>query len=627
MAGLRFSLNDLKYGDFLGEANVVPKAKFLFEVSFEVANKIGGIYAVIKSKIPQMMKYYGDNYITIGYYDSTKAKYEFLEEGAGAFKKVFKSLEKKGIKCRYGRWHTEGMPRCILIDVTSFRCNANDIKTELWTDYQIDSIRSDDWFSEPIIWGRAAGMLIEELAANCGMKDSSAHFHEWMSGAGLLYLKKKKSPVATVFMTHATMLGRTIASFDEGAQEEFSKGVASGKNVDPKKAYEYCVEDKHLAEKACAANADVFTTVSEATALEAEYILAKAPDLVLQNGLETDRFPSMEELSYLHTKHKAKIISFLRGYFGAYYDLNIDDPRILYLSGRYEFRNKGIDIFLKSLGQLNNELKKGNTKKDVFAFIFVPADSDGENMDVLRNVSLYHSINNYITEILPDIRERMLTSLDKLASGKSSIGLISDGEQAELKRSYLEFRSKKGASAPLCAFDLKYDQSKDSVVRALMEEGLLNREEDRVKVIFYPKYLSNSDRLLGMSYKSMSIGCSAGIFPSFYEPWGYTPLEAAAYGSMTVTTDYAGYGQFIEKSSKTTKEQGIFVLKRRGKKDSEVVGALTSIIRKIIFDDKNDIIHRKNNAKALASLADWKILAKQYILAHNRAIDNLRKTK
>ena len=617
----------MKHGDFLGEAVVVPKAKFLFEVSFEVANKIGGIYAVIKSKIPQMLKYYGENYIAIGYYDSGKAKYKFLEEGAGAFKQVFKSLEKKGIKCRYGRWHTAGMPRCILIDVTSFRHNANDIKTELWANYQIDSIRSDNWFSEPIVWGRAAGMLIEELAENCGMQNSVAHFHEWMSGAGLLYLKKQKSPVATVFMTHATMLGRTIASFDEGAQDEFSKGISSGKNVDPKKAYEYCVEDKHLTEKACAANADVFTTVSDATALEAEYILAKAPDLVLQNGLETDRFPSMEELSYLHTKYKAKIVSFLRGYFGAYYDLHIDDPRILYLSGRYEFRNKGVDIFIKSLGQLNKELKQNGTKKDVFAFIFVPADSGGENMDVLQNISLYHSINNYITEILPDVRERMITSLDTLASNKGNLSLISDSEQAELKRSYLEFRSKKGASAPLCAFNLKYDQNKDSVVRTLMNEGLFNREEDKVKVIFYPKYLSNSDRLLGMSYKAMSIGCSAGIFPSFYEPWGYTPLEAAAYGSMTVTTDYAGYGQFIEKSAKTTKDQGIFVLKRRGKKDSEVVSALTSMLRKIIFDDKNDIIRRKNHAKALASLADWKILAKQYVLAHNMAVDNVRTTK
>ncbi|MCK5333401.1 MAG: hypothetical protein KAJ24_02730, partial [Candidatus Aenigmarchaeota archaeon] len=314
-------------------------------------------------------------------------------------------------------------------------------------------------------------------------------------------------------------------------------------------------------------------------------------------------------------------------YFGAYYDLHIDDPRILYLSGRYEFRNKGVDIFIKSLGQLNNELKQDKTKRDVFAFIFVPADSGSENMDVLQNVSLYHSINNYITEILPDVRERMITSLDKLASGKGNLSLISDSEQAELKRSYLEFRSKKGASAPLSAFDLKYDQSKDSVVRTLMNEGLLNREEDRVKVIFYPKYLSNSDRLLGMSYKAMSIGCSAGIFPSFYEPWGYTPLEAAAYGSMTVTTDYAGYGQFIEKSAKPTKDQGIFVLKRRGKKDNEVVSALTSILRKIIFDDKNDIIRRKNHAKALASLADWKILAKQYVLAHNMALDNVRTTK
>lgn len=602
-----------------GAENPVPEAKYLFEVSFEVANKVGGIYAVIKSKIPEMLKYYGENYYLIGYYDAEKAKYEFSEEDAGVLKPAFANLEKQKVKCKFGRWHTEGMPKCILIDIINLRPETNQIKTDLWFDYQIDSLRADSWFGDPVVWSKAAGMVVEELVKTCGMRKGVAHFHEWLAGGGILYLKKKKVPVGTVFTTHATVLGRTMASFDDKAQDEITSGAAAGKTVDPKKAYQYNVEAKHLMEKACAANAGAFTAVSNATSKEAEYILGKKTDVVLPNGLEIDKFPAMEELSYLHTKYKTKILEFLRGYFGAYYDPNLDDPRILYLSGRYEFRNKGIDVFVKGLGRLNSELKKNGYEKDIFAFIFVPSDVSSENLDVLENVSLYRSIEEYVHEIAPDICGRIVANLGGVTAEEKAC-VLSDGERSELKRLYLDFRSKAGKEVPMCAFKLNYDENNDMVLKALKSADLRNRKEDRVKVIFYPQYLSNSDRLLAMSYKAMSIGCSAGIFPSFYEPWGYTPLEAAAYGSISLTTDYAGYGQFLEDSNHLPEDTGVFVLKRRGKKDDDIVADLTTALRKIVLADKNEIIRRKHNAKITAGLADWRMLAKNYIYAHNIAI-------
>ena len=602
------------------------RADYFFEVSFEVANKVGGIYTVIASKAPVMLEKYNAGYITIGPWFEGKSKLEFTEKDAGEFKDAFMKLKSRGIKCHLGTWNIDGNPRAILIDFSVFaEKNKNQIKTDLWKKYNIDSIRADSWFDDPVCFSHAAGMLIDEISKKLKPKKCVAQFHEWMAGAGLLYLKSAKSNVGTVFTTHATMLGRTMAGVNENLHAEIESGLKKGITIDPQKAYHYGVEAKHLTEVACAKNADVFTTVSKTTAKEAEYILGKTPAVILPNGLSISNYPSMEDLSYMHKQNKTKIMNFLRAYFRPYYDVNLEDPRIMFIAGRYEYHNKGLDVFTESLGRLNQKLKNEKSDKDVFAFFLIPADADGENVDVLKDITLFKEIENYVDDLLPGVKHALINAITRGKDIREALKEhLTEKRIQEIKKQMIVFRSKEGHTPPLCAFNLKYDASNDSTIKGFKANGLLNRDEDRVKVIFYPAYLSNADRLLSLNYNAFLIGSSLGVFPSFYEPWGYTPVECAANGCLSITTDYAGFGKFIDENRKIAlndkKDRGIYILKREGKKYENCVEDLKNKLYEIITMNKNEIVEEKQIANRLAQITDWKVLGENYIKAHNAAI-------
>ncbi|MCK4967977.1 MAG: glycogen/starch synthase, partial [Candidatus Aenigmarchaeota archaeon] len=602
------------------------KADYFFEVSYEVANKVGGIYTVITSKAGIMAEKYGSGFMPVGPWIEGKSYLEFSEKDAGEFKDVFDKLAKRGIICKFGTWGILGSPNAILIDSSEFfKKNKNQIKTDLWNQYGIDSIRADCWFDDPIVFSYAAGILIDEISKKYKNKKCVAQFHEWLTGAGLLYLKNVKSKVGTVFTTHATMLGRTMAGVNENLHEKIETGLKHGITMDPQKAYHYGVESKHLTEIACAKNADVFTTVSKTTAKEAEFLLGRKPDVVLPNGLNLSKYPSMEDLSVLHKKYKMKITNFLRAYFRPYYDINVVDPRIMFISGRYEYHNKGIDMCVESLGRLNNELKNSGSKKDVFVFFLIPADINGENVEVLKNVTLFNEIENYVDDLLPEIKHSVIGAITR---GVELIGQIKDSitetHLQEIKKQMHEFRSKVGQIPPLCAFNLNYNLDDDSIIKGFKANGLLNRKEDRVKVIFYPAYLSNADRLISINYNSFIIGSSMGIFPSFYEPWGYTPVECAANGCLSITTDYAGFGKFIDENRITAlndkKDHGIYILKRENTSYDVCVETMKKKISDIVHMTKNEIVEEKHIANRLAYLTDWKYLGENYIEAHNIAL-------
>ncbi len=597
----------------------------IFEVSFEVANKVGGIYAVLSSKASQMVQHYGNDYYTIGYYDANSAKTEFEERSLGELAPVFESLQKEGVKCRFGRWMVPGYPNCILVDASGLKPKINELKKKLWEDYKIDSLRTDAWFNDPLVWSWGCGMLLEKLSHALKLKKPVAHFHEWLSGIAMLYVKKSPAHFAAVFTTHATMLGRTMAGFGEDIHKEIHDGIKAGRTVDLKKAYTYNMEAKHLTEIACAKTCDVMTTVSENLANEVQYILGRRPDVVLPNGLEMAGFEPMETLSYLHKRYKDKILEFLCGYFEPYYPINTEDPRILFTSGRYEYKNKGYDVFIEALAKLNNRMKAENIKKDVFAFFFVPSDISGENMDVLKNISMFHTIEESVTEILPSIKENIMYSLvsGKFDQAVKDCTILDVDEVTGLKKMSIAFRSKEGQNPPLSAFQLKYPEENDMILKNMRAQGLLNRKEDRVKVIFYPTYISKADRLLALDYYSLMTGSSIGVFPSYYEPWGYTPLEAAASGAIAITTDAAGYGQFIKEKNKGP-QAGIFVLQYLHKSAQECAEELNQLLYSITNMTKDEIIHQKHRAKELSALADWKSLAENYFRAHEIAKEKMK---
>jgi len=593
---------------------IKPTPEKVFEVSWEICNKVGGIWTVISSKAAQMKKHYKD-YTCIGPYFLDKAKDGFEEHHVPEdCIGICQELKEKGIRLHFGKWLIKGEPKAILIDFTDFKHMKDSIKREMYEKYKVDSINSNNSdYEDPLVWAYAAGMLIEKLAD----EKSVVQVHEWLAGVTLLYLKMKKPEVGTVFTTHATVMGRTLAS----ANVDLYGTVNGGKKLKlelmdiDKEAYNYKTEGKHLIEKASANNADVFTTVSEITGIEAKYILGKEPDALLPNGLDMEKFPTFEEESIEHRKIRHKIREFTMFYFFPYYNFNIRNTLFFFLAGRYEVHNKGIDVYLKALTQLNDRLKKDKSDKTIIAFILVPAGIRAVKYDILENRTYFSDIKEEIDSSIDAIHKDIIYTIlsDNKLNEKT---LFSEEFLSDIKKKMMKF--KKEGAPPVVTHEI--DDGNDAILSMLNELGLRNSEEDKIKVIFYPIYLTGADSLLDLDYYETMQGCHLGIFPSFYEPWGYTPVEAAALGISSVTTDLAGFGRFIAPKIKK-KHPGIQVIKRLNRSDDDVTSDLSTYMYKFANDKKHDRVANKIEARKLANLSDWKIMIENYIKAHNMALE------
>jgi glycogen synthase len=598
---------------------LTPEADYLFEASWEVCNKVGGIYTVIKSKAFQVMALY-KNYLLIGPYFENNAKLDFMEiDAPQEFKDVFESLRKEGIICHYGSWvEVKGKPLTILIEFNNIYSQKNDLKGMFWNDYRIDSMRGGWDFEEPMLWSYCVGRLIERIK-NSILKDKTivAQFHEWLSAFALLYLKKNCPGIATVFTTHATTLGRSISGNGVDLYSVFN-------TLDPlREAYNNNVEAKHLTERAAALNADIFTTVSEITGIEAEKFLGRKPEVLVLNGLDIDRFPSFEETSIKHITSRDKIRELLTYYFFPYYTFDVSKTLIFYTVGRYEFRNKGYDLLIKALGRLNNILKKERQNfsvhpeeaKNIAIMIWVPMENHGLKLEVLENKNYYMHIKNYVTANAPEILTRLI--YDFIAK-KDHIenNLLTENFLSDIKKDIVVFERK--GIPPLSTHNI--DESNNAIINCLKENQLLNRKEDIVKVVVEPVYLDGTDGFVDLTYYDAMVGCHLGLFPSYYEPWGYTPLESATLGVPALTTDLSGYGMFVK--SKVTNSKGMMVLERLSKNEDYVINNFTKMLYDFSKLSHAERVECKLNAKMISSLADWKMLIENYVLAHNMAIQN-----
>ncbi len=609
-------------------------ADVLFEVSWEVCNKVGGIYTVVKSKSAKMVEVYANNYFLIGPYFAINSIGEFHEELPNEpFKSVFDELKKLGIICHFGTWISESNPSVILIDFVNYKNKINDVKSELWEFYRIDSLRATQDYDEPVIWSYTVGILLEKLAKfyNVCKRDNNnknnennengkkivAHFHEWLSGVGLLYLKKNNVKVASVFTTHATVLGRTLASSNMDLYNIWDKIDSD------KEAYTHNVEAKHFVEKNSAAFADVFTTVSEITGMEAGYLLKKNPDILLPNGLDMAKFPSFEEIVIRHKIQRDKIREFMFYYFFPYSTFDPKETLIYFMAGRYEFHDKGIDIYIKALGKLNERLRQSKSKKTVVAFIWVPANFRNIKSELLENKTVYQHIKEALEDIKGDVEKNMIYSL--IANKRIEKETLFDEEFLIDFKGLIARLLKKG-KPQLLTHDL-YGEG-DIILESIISANLKNEEQDRVKIVYYPIYLSGADGLLNLTYYEAMQGSHLGVFPSYYEPWGYTPLEAGALGVSSVTTDLAGFGRYFSESCRECVERdmpGIFVLKRLNRSDDDVVNQLSNIMFKFANLSKEDRIANKLDARKVASQADWRIFINNYIKAHNLAVGKVYK--
>lgn len=590
------------------------KPDFLFEISWEACNKVGGIYAVLQSKAARMVEHYGETYMLLGpFFNSEKLKGEFEETAAPEeWKADSLALANEGIKLHWGEWLIEGYPRVCLIDVAEFLRETNGIKQKLWEYYQIDSLNAPDDFNHPIVWGWACGKALEIFASKLKDKKIVAHIHEWLAAGALLYVASAKVNIKTVFTTHATVMGRTIAEQGLPLYEHIS-------DIDTlKEAYRYGVAAKHLTEKSAAKYANALTTVSEITAREVEHFLERKPDIILPNGLDLKKYPTMEEIAVKHHTYRERMREFLLYYFLPYYEIDIPNTLFYFISGRYEMENKGIDVFIKALGKVNNSLKKEKKSKTIITFLFIPTGVGGINGEIIENREHFNDIKRIFDEAHDTTSGNLLYGV--IAGKELGSEFLLGKEQSHALEMKIKKLKKTGAP-PTHTHDLM--NRNDRILNLLREVSLVNQVADRVKVIYYPVYISGGDGLLNLDYEQVIMGSHFGIFPSSYEPWGYTPLETAALGVASLTTDMAGFGEFIGNiEDKETRDElkGIYVLERYKKSEDEVIQKLADIMIDYAKLSREERVENKLRARRLSEYADWRELIQYYFDAHKKAL-------
>ncbi len=534
----------------------------LFEVSWEVCNKVGGIYTVVSSKAQEAVKRFGDNYFLLGPMrdvnpgfiegqpgDADSAQWETFRRAAAIH----------NLKCRFGRWAIPGSPKVILVDWRG-RYNQNQLLYDLWHDYGVDSLTGGWDYVEPVMFSTTCG---EAIAAFAGLlSDASeselrvaAHFHEWMCGAGLLYLKKHAPKISTVFTTHATVLGRSMAGSGRDIYSQMGQINAA------QEASNYGVVAKHSMESAVAREADCFTTVSALTANEAAAFLGSRPDLLTLNGLSLNSIPDHSTDRSAAENARAGILTVASRLLR--HELPID-TRIVLISGRYEFRNKGIDLFLDALAELNRS--RSAELPPVLALCAVMGGHNGVNPSAVS------------------------------------------GDPAK----------KPPVGSNWIATHAIFDIEHDPIVSRCLALGLDNRPDNPVQVIFNPAQLNGSDGFFNMTYEEVLSGCDAGVFPSWYEPWGYTPQEAAAFAVPTVTSDLAGFGQWV-------REQGFFegasVIERAHVPYEEILRQLVRELNVLTELSEEARLARRKAVRRLAAETDWEKFYTAYDEAYALAAD------
>lgn len=536
------------------------KPDYIFETSWEVCNQIGGIYTVISTKANSMVNKFHDQYILIGpdVWKETTANPDFIEDKS-LLSEWQEAASQQDIKVRVGRWNIESKPLIILVGFTHLYSQKDEIFAHLWESFRLDSISGQWDYIEPAIFGYAAGQAIESFYKFylSTYQNVVAHFHEWMTGTGVLYLKEKLPFVGTAFTTHATVLGRSIAGNGLPLYENLSK-------YDPlKMAERFGVISKNSIETLSARQADVFTTVSAITSTECKQFLGKPADVLTLNGFNNNFVPSADVFNEIRAKARQTILGIAYKLSG----ISLPDDTFLVLnSGRYEFKNKGIDLFIEALGKLN---KDQSNKKHILAVIAVPADHDGP-VDVFSEN----------TPIDPHTENQHLTH--------------------------------------------KLTYTNDPILREVVNHGLMNSPNDKVHLIFIPVYLNGQDGVVNLNYYDFLTAFDYSAFPSYYEPWGYTPMESIAFGIPTITTDFAGFGTWVNENSHSA-QHAILVINRKGIKDEVAASLIASGIKDYI--ENGDIEATSREAKEISEKLLWENLNDNYIQAWKVALKAAKKRK
>lgn len=540
--------------------------EYIFESSWEVCNKVGGIYTVLSSRALTLQKELGDNLIFIGPDFGEETPY-FTED-----KRLYIDWvnQEKELALRVGRWNVPGNPIAILVDFKPFFALKNDIYTWLWEHYQVDSLHAYGDYDEASMFSYAAGRVVESFYRYYlnGNRRVVYHGNEWMTGLGLLYVKNKVPEIATIFTTHATSIGRSIAGNNKPLYQYLD--AYNGNQM----ADELNMQSNHSIELRTAHNVDCFTTVSDITALECKELLDKPVDVVLPNGFENDFVPKGAAFTRKRKLARAKLLNIANALMGTSLD---DDTVIVSTSGRYEFRNKGIDVFIDSLNRLRHN---DRLNRNVLAFIEVPG---------------------WVGMGRQDLQERLAL----MEQGKTFDTLLDN---------------------PRVTHWL-HNATDDKVLGMMNYLDMHNRLDDKVKVILIPCYLTGDDGIVDMPYYDVVLGNDLCVYPSYYEPWGYTPLEAIAFHVPCITTDLAGFGLWANQAKGADSElrDGVKVVHRTDYNYNNVADELCETIREFAAMSPDEVKTCRDAAVRLSKKALWSKFIAYYKEAYGIALSKSAK--
>ncbi|MDR2968834.1 MAG: glycogen/starch synthase [Tannerellaceae bacterium] len=517
---------------------------YLFESSWEVCNKVGGIYTVLSTKAHTLQKIFNDRVIFIGpdlwgdepIADFTEDKLLFAEWQRHADTENHLSL-------KVGRWNVPGTPPVVLVDFKPFMVDRDSLYYHIWHNYRVDSLHAYGDYDESCIFAYAVGKVIESFYGFYKLDDKKvvALFNEWMLGMGVLYIKERIPAVSTIFTTHATSIGRSIAGNNKALYAYMDH--YNGDQM----AQELNMEAKHSVEKQAARYADCFTTVSEITARECTQLLDKTPDIVTPNGFERNFVPPHNIYISKRKEARMSLIRVAEKLLGCEID---PDALLVSTSGRYEYRNKGIDVFIEAMNRIRTS---GRLQKEMIAFITIPA---------------------WVRAARADLKEAVEKDIK-----------ITVPMQMPFTTHWL------------------HRMDEDKVINHIQHAGFTNAAHEKLKIIFVPCYLDGKDGIFNKTYYDMLIGMDATVYPSYYEPWGYTPLESIAFGIPTITTNLAGFGIWaLENVSGQHIEEGVAVIERTDFNYFDVADAICEHILTLAGKEAEPI---RKQCRALAAKAEW----------------------
>lgn len=584
----------------------------LFEVAWEVCQQVGGIYTVIRTKAHDMIRRWGDQYFMIGPYDPKYSDAEFEPCGLdGAVGEAARRMSEMGFEVHTGHWLCTGRPRVILLNSDRELGSIGEYKYYYWKHHDI-SVSGEPLVERVIGFGFMVERFLREVSRLNKPGKTVAHFHEWMAASAIPEIRRNHVPVSTVFTTHATMLGRYIAMNDFG----FYDRLPWYNWLDEAKKYN--IETQVRIERAAAHGSQVFTTVSDITAEECRHLIQRKPDVVLPNGLNIERFVAMHEFQNLHKKYKERIHEFVMAHFMPSYNIDLDNTLYFFTSGRYEFKNKGYDLTLEALARLNYRMKKMDLKKNVVFFLISKRPSRGYNAEVLNRRAQLESLRNTCRDIVQSMTSELFQSV---AAGTMPDfnNLVEDFWKLRMRQFIHGW--KVNHPPTIVTHDL-YDDSTDEVLSTLRTCQLFNLQNDPLKVIYHPDFISANSPLFRMDYDQFVRGCHLGVFPSAYEPWGYTPLECIARGIPAVTSDLAGFGSFLmQNHDEQFEKSGLKVIRRRSRDWHEAADELANYMLSFVTQDRRERINQRNRIESLAERFDWSRLGDYYEAAHKLALN------